>query len=238
VQLAYVANQLPWESKRALQSLNDITKFNVGDANQLVRALAGDIPRELGVQYVRRWLRPLYSPRWPESWRIACPAAATSYLTQFEYRARSPVHELFRVYCDWETCRRAALTQIGLAIFRLDHGSYPDRLSELVPDYLEQLPLDPYSRQPFQYEPKGLDRPLENWTGSATNLAWLRANTPFLWSVGPGNARLRKMGHTRWTNNPSDPDGKPVEVHEFVYALTVEEQPWWGETSFVFPLTE
>jgi hypothetical protein len=123
-------------------------------------------------------------------------------------------------------------------MFRLDHGFYPVRLSEIVPDYLDQLPLDPYSRQPFQYEPNGLDARLENWTGFSTNFGYVEADTPFLWSVGPGNARLRKMDRPRWTTNPSDPEGQAIEVREFVYVLTVDEQPWWGETGFVFPLAE
>jgi hypothetical protein len=42
---------------------------------------------------------------------------------------------------------RLARTVIALAMFRNDHGEYPDTLEVLVPDYLPELQIDPYKRK-------------------------------------------------------------------------------------------
>jgi hypothetical protein len=228
--LAYLANQLSWERTRGLAALNQITALNISEANQLVSALAGGNSREMSNQTIRRWLRPRYGLDWPETWLVARPAAATSYLTRCEYQFRSPVHKLFRAYCDMETCRRAALQQIALAMFRRDHGEYPGRLSELVPNYLDSLPMDPYSGEPFQFEPQGVDLPLQNLN--------LDPMTPFLWSVGPGNARLRQSENTVWEQNTSDPERDRLPAQVKVYVVTSEERYWWGEAGLVFPLVK
>ena len=42
----------------------------------------------------------------------------------------------------------------ALECFRLAHGIFPEKLSELVPDFVKELPLDIYSRQPLIYRRK------------------------------------------------------------------------------------
>ncbi len=48
---------------------------------------------------------------------------------------------------------RLLLTRTALAIerYRLMTGSVPDELEELVPQYLEQVPIDPFDGQPIRY---------------------------------------------------------------------------------------
>lgn len=43
--------------------------------------------------------------------------------------------------------QRLASTAIALERFQLDHGNYPQSLSELVPEYLPSLPLDPWDNE-------------------------------------------------------------------------------------------
>jgi hypothetical protein len=43
------------------------------------------------------------------------------------------------------------IAAMHLAAYRQDHGHYPAALALLVPDYLEQLPADPFSDQPLRY---------------------------------------------------------------------------------------
>ena len=38
-----------------------------------------------------------------------------------------------------------------LAAYRADHDEYPAKLSQLRPDYLRKLPLDPFSAKPYHY---------------------------------------------------------------------------------------
>ena len=34
---------------------------------------------------------------------------------------------------------------------QLDHGELPDTLDDLVPEYLQEIPKDPYDGKPFRY---------------------------------------------------------------------------------------
>ena len=51
---------------------------------------------------------------------------------------------------------RVAATQAIVALrgWRDDHGGLPDRLTELVPDYLDALPRDPFDGEPLRYDPE------------------------------------------------------------------------------------
>ena len=42
----------------------------------------------------------------------------------------------------------------GLERFRLAHGAYPETLAELVPDFIAEMPVETYSRQPLIYRRK------------------------------------------------------------------------------------
>lgn len=46
----------------------------------------------------------------------------------------------------------AAQSAVALRQFRLSHGVYPDALSALVPAFLPEVPLDPFTGRPPQYE--------------------------------------------------------------------------------------
>jgi hypothetical protein len=52
-----------------------------------------------------------------------------------------------RAFTKLELRRLAA----ALAVYRAEHGQYPDTLDELTPEIVPQLPLDLYSDQPFIY---------------------------------------------------------------------------------------
>ncbi len=43
----------------------------------------------------------------------------------------------------------------GLAMYKLEHGSYPRALAELSPQYLRNMPVDPFVDEPFRYESGG-----------------------------------------------------------------------------------
>ncbi len=46
---------------------------------------------------------------------------------------------------------RVARTATAAERYRLDHGSWPDSLSDLVPDYLTKVPGDPFTGEPLRY---------------------------------------------------------------------------------------
>jgi hypothetical protein len=210
-------------------ALRDITLLNIGDAEDLTSGL---YPNEF-VTTLRKWIRPRYAPPSDPPWVIAQPAAATSYLVRFEYQQRTDMHKLYRAYCDNQVYRRAVALQIALVMFRRDYGAYPDHLSKLVPDYLESVPPNPYSAQPFHYEATGLDLPLRAFTDS--NFKRIDSNTPLFWSVSSGNAQLRKREERTLETDPNDPDALPHEVLETTYWLEGEGE-WRSEPAFAFPL--
>jgi hypothetical protein len=230
VHLAWLANQLPWERERALLALDEITRQNIGDAAELMQALSPNYFDTI----LRKWLRPRYSAHQTATWELAQPAAATSHFARLEYLTRTHVHELYRAYCNNQVDRQATILKIALFMFRRDQGAYPERLSELVPDYLESVPVDPYSRQPFRYEAAGLDLPLRDFANSG--FTRIEANTPLFWSVGAGNAQLRQWEHSSYETDNNDPDASALIVHETAYALVGQEEEWFVEPAFVFPL--
>jgi hypothetical protein len=50
-----------------------------------------------------------------------------------------------------ECIRLLLQTRFALDLFEQDRGRRPDRLDELVPDYLSQLPVDPYNDQTLKF---------------------------------------------------------------------------------------
>ena len=104
-----------------------------------------------------------------------------------------------------------------------------------MPDYLKELPFDPYSGQPFNYSPFGLDLPLRRRVYSGSDL--IPQETPLVWSVGPGNSRLTQR-ETTSTEEGTDPNIEPTEVREEFYALVGVDIYWDNEPALVFPLPE
>ncbi len=68
-------------------------------------------------------------------------------------------------FATWErqhqAARNAALVQLALIAWQKEKGTYPETLIELEGYGFEELPLDPYTNQPFVYFPNG--SPFEVW---------------------------------------------------------------------------
>ena len=71
--------------------------------------------------------------------------------------ARSLAHQ----YATWErqyqSSRNAVLVQLALVAWQKENGSHPAMLNELEGYAFEELPLDPYTQEPFVYFPKGAE---------------------------------------------------------------------------------
>jgi hypothetical protein len=50
-----------------------------------------------------------------------------------------------------ETTKRVVITAIALKRFQLKHGNFPEKLSELAPEFLSSVPLDPIDGKPLRY---------------------------------------------------------------------------------------
>ena len=73
-------------------------------------------------------------------------------------------------------------TELAVALrrFRLDHGTYPDELSALVPVYLAGLPIDPFTGKPPVYARQGAGFQLHAQGGKHVPMAMVSALD---WSV-------------------------------------------------------
>ena len=50
---------------------------------------------------------------------------------------------------------RLLATELALRCFQSEQGRAPEKLEDLVPKYLQRVPLDPFSNQPLIYRPQG-----------------------------------------------------------------------------------
>ncbi len=49
---------------------------------------------------------------------------------------------------------RATQILLALKVYKMQHGRLPDSLSELVPEFFPQIPLDDFDGKPFRYLPE------------------------------------------------------------------------------------
>ena len=48
--------------------------------------------------------------------------------------------------------QRLTITALGLALYRAEHGGYPEKLTAIVPDHLDELPRDPFDSETIRYK--------------------------------------------------------------------------------------
>ncbi len=60
--------------------------------------------------------------------------------------------EFFRVFVRGMADSRCAATALSVERYRLAKGDLPDRLEDLVPGFLQSVPLDPFDGQRLRYQ--------------------------------------------------------------------------------------
>jgi hypothetical protein len=195
---------LPWERFRALRLLNVCTNTDLQVLEGVRRAFASNTPvvkalpdsritESLQRHEERAWLR-------------------TTILLQHFYSLG-----IENTGWNWamdETTRRATHIIMAIEAWKLDHqGELPQHLSQLVGPYLDKLPLDPYSGEPFHYVRQGMALPAK-LSGEGSASGWpLMPGKPFLWSVGEwvwieirpdGNVDARVAQGEALPNNPDE----------------------------------
>lgn len=87
-----------------------------------------------------------------------------------------------RARCQLDSTRLAA----ALALYQVREGKTAELLDDLKPRYLAELPIDPYSGQPFQYRlSKGEKIELLRADGGQIDMLHVQAGDVVLWSTGP-----------------------------------------------------
>ena len=255
--LAYALQMLPSEVERSLVALDRITEQNLNfiDAYSLVMQGVNVWNNQQfrthtwnddfrNVLQSMRWQGGLSANQFVSDgdWRNfkqmqeLAARCKTSFLTAVELEARGYGYYKITSIVDAETRRRALLVQLALEAYRLDHGEYPDSLTDLTPDYLEHLPDDPYANKPFGYRPRGFDLPVA-YEGYVPPPVYA-AGRPLLWSVGVGNGQPteRAIRLPASDETPADEDQERKKIRAIQF-LTDRGHPVYP-ANLVFPLGE
>ncbi|OHB74857.1 MAG: hypothetical protein A2W31_15155 [Planctomycetes bacterium RBG_16_64_10] len=205
-QLAYLANRLPWERERSLRALAWMTDVDLISVQIVSSYLSGSLHNQ-GPEFLRQHLRMIrFAKEQNRSWvhgRLSGSVdwKRTSYLIMREYDLRFRYVFVNEQFVRWVARCRGLKLQLALIAYRLDHADYPPSLEDLVPEYLDQLPDDPYGEGTFQYEAAGLDGGLAvgridtrtQQYRSGTIRLYIPAHEPVLWSPGLEGFRIEKV---------------------------------------------
>ncbi len=121
---------------RQRNRLYDRAKLAIGYRHYLRRkaalaALARSVVEKASEHPIRQWMNPFAA---------ALPATANSLSLFFN---RFPERLITR--------RRITILAVGLAIYKREHGHYPQRLSALVPKYVPRIPPDGFTGKALKY---------------------------------------------------------------------------------------
>lgn len=87
------------------------------------------------------------------------PDDVADVVAKWHSKAQVAVRSVVQSEVAAKTMESAARVSLAIARFKCVHGTWPNSLSELSPDYLASLPIDETSGQPFVYKPSNSDTP-------------------------------------------------------------------------------
>ncbi len=198
LQLATYWRCLPWERARSLRLLNSWTRG--------LLAFSADLDREAASDN-RLWRHNVFGPRRPQyrSWITANFFTLENLIQDY---LLCDDNEVMSQRAAIETQRRAVRIILALEAWKLQHGSLPKTLDELVGPCLDRLPTDPYTGEPFLYFPDGLQTSF-TWCQENKYLVYesrlpsdfeITAHKPFIWSAGTKVLPLEYPGVEKESN--------------------------------------
>jgi ABC-2 family transporter protein len=205
---------LPWERDRATRLLNILTQTGLQRLREMRSAKDRPPERKLAGAFINFCLPAIYRGTPPEFFETTQVGYPHPYLRgRDEKWLETTVPNLWHVGVNgvnaanrlawFEADRRATIIILAIEEYRLDHSELPRSLDQLKSEYLNNVPLDPYSGCPFVYFPKGIAVPplaVDSYfteMGSYTNYSkdWWRSQyrsppvvpgVPGIWSTGAG----------------------------------------------------
>jgi hypothetical protein len=208
--------KIPWERARALRLLNVITRSDLeavaqaesaAEEGRPIAVLPGDTYFFYAFYYWGK--EPPYALRE----EIVIPP-----LIQYARQSFSVIWG----FADMVNRRRATPIVLALQAWKLEHGSYPKTLNELVGPYLKHLPDDPYSGESYRYFPDGLNLSMPH-TDEYFILISPERGRPFIWSTSP-NIKIKKSSD----NNTN------YKIYD--YYSTPNTPPYWRDLRSDFDL--
>ena len=70
-----------------------------------------------------------------------------------DYFGGGGLNNVVRKTLQLEAARRVVMTAIALKRFQIKHGQWPETLDKLAPEFLAEVPIDPYDGKPLKYHP-------------------------------------------------------------------------------------
>ena len=129
--------ELPDDPKLRFVSLRDIREAQVTAANLLTQAI--DVP-----EGPREFLQAAVAFD-----SVVSPASGLWRRQPLVARLLPPVRGFAQLTAEAHAELQCAKAALAAERYRLQHGQLPTSLAELVPDYLEAVPIDPFSSQPM-----------------------------------------------------------------------------------------
>ena len=81
----------------------------------------------------------------------------STYLGHWHARIINTLADVSFVQARDEARRRMVRLAFALAAYRADRGVYPEELETLIPEHIDEVPLDPFTAAPLRYERTGPD---------------------------------------------------------------------------------
>jgi hypothetical protein len=226
MQLAYLANQLPWEQQRTHMVLNAL----FAERYQMVNV---PIDQHVEIAFSPYAAQMIEMRRQrdvpPHSW------LNTTYLLRAFFDELPMIHHILHEVVIREQQRRAILVELALLAHRLEHGNYPETLQELAGDFLREVPNDLFGEgfmardvtqdRSIHYHPRGLDGWLQLPQGGL-----VPPGTPLFWIGGTSGNQLTVNDQIGRVPLEHDQSGNVVRSQE------LEGRPlYWLSQYFVSP---
>jgi len=163
---------LPSEYERARRLVDIAQRGRNADAERVDQFLRVDAP-----------LNQLWPAIEERNWSLPLPPQVDEHEATREFESTLAVNDLayrrnnlYQSYVDVVRNYRFLTTELALLAYAKENDAYPAELIELVPDYLDALPLDPWTAQPFEYIGPDFAGTIEQKYGSSIT------RFPLLWS--------------------------------------------------------
>jgi ABC-type transport system involved in multi-copper enzyme maturation permease subunit len=160
---------MPWERARAHRLLNSLTARAMDQMRDVESAMAN------GVKVPPQFYTLRYGFH-PED-------ARDDWLRQHFRLLWSSDHGAPEAM-NMETRRRAVRLVLAIEAWKLEHRRLPETLDVLIGTSLDQIPLDPYSAEPFRWFPEGVDVAIVPADVQKSDEV-VPPNVPIVWSAGP-----------------------------------------------------
>ncbi|MCG6155136.1 hypothetical protein [Rubinisphaera margarita] len=165
---------LPSEYERARRLVDIAQRGRNADAERIDQFLRVDAP-----------LNQLWPAIEERNWSLPLPPEVDEYEVTREFESTLAVNDLiyrrnnlYQSYVELIRDYRFLTTELALLAYAKENEAYPATLIELVPDYLDALPLDPWTAEPFEYLGPNFAGTIEQRYGKEIT------RFPLLWSRG------------------------------------------------------